>query len=347
MLFTICGLGSVWRTVGTSLVEGVGVKYIQKLRSLYRRPYEAAGSLDRPPWNVVKRCWMASATNTRGGPTPGRSFASDRQGGLEESCRSRNGSRLEHIKTLEKIQKRALKCCRNNSPLKWDTLTDRRTRIRLCAMFKTYREYIRVLVERPEGKRPLGRPRRRWEDNIKMDLREVGYDGRDWINLAQDRGEKFAPAPGIKPGSLVLRTILRPIVHITVESRPPSHSVECVPCIMAVDLIYVNIYVELEVRPQKRKTLEERGSFRCCGLNFGVAQWLEDLVRRTKDPDLSSVELADKTAKEAATEDGLEVAYNRKPKFAIVTEIEEEGFNEWENDWPDCINHLILDQRLN
>ncbi|KAJ4436839.1 hypothetical protein ANN_16971 [Periplaneta americana] len=47
--------------------------------------------------------------------------------------------RLEHIKTLEKIQKRSLKCCRNNSPLKWDTLTDRRTRIRLCAMFKTYR----------------------------------------------------------------------------------------------------------------------------------------------------------------------------------------------------------------
>ncbi|KAJ4446718.1 hypothetical protein ANN_13415 [Periplaneta americana] len=44
----------------------------------------------------------------------------------------------------------------------------------------------RVLVGRPEGRRPLGRPRRRWEDNIKMDLREVGYD-RDWINLAQDR----------------------------------------------------------------------------------------------------------------------------------------------------------------
>ncbi|KAJ4429527.1 hypothetical protein ANN_21696 [Periplaneta americana] len=37
------------------------------------------------------------------------------------------------------------------------------------------------------GKRHLGRPRRRWEDNIKMDLREVGYDDRDWINLAQDR----------------------------------------------------------------------------------------------------------------------------------------------------------------
>ncbi|KAJ4435036.1 hypothetical protein ANN_23609 [Periplaneta americana] len=47
----------------------------------------------------------------------------------------------------------------------------------------------RVLVGRPEGRRPLGRPRRRWEDNIKMDLREVGYDGRDWINLAQDRDQ--------------------------------------------------------------------------------------------------------------------------------------------------------------
>ncbi|KAJ4428047.1 hypothetical protein ANN_24061 [Periplaneta americana] len=49
------------------------------------------------------------------------------------------------------------------------------------------RNAYRVFVGRPEGKRPLGRPRGRWEDNIKMDLREVGYDDRDWINLAQDR----------------------------------------------------------------------------------------------------------------------------------------------------------------
>ncbi|KAJ4431144.1 hypothetical protein ANN_19739 [Periplaneta americana] len=47
------------------------------------------------------------------------------------------------------------------------------------------RNEYRVLVGRPEGKRPLGRPRRRWEDNIKIKLREVGYDDRDWINLAQ------------------------------------------------------------------------------------------------------------------------------------------------------------------
>jgi hypothetical protein len=44
-----------------------------------------------------------------------------------------------------------------------------------------------ILVGKPEGKRPLGRPRRRWVDNIKMDLREVGWDGMDWIDLAQDR----------------------------------------------------------------------------------------------------------------------------------------------------------------
>jgi transposase len=46
--------------------------------------------------------------------------------------------------------------------------------------------FYRVLVGRTEGKRPLGRPRRRREDNIKMDLREIGIDGANWIQLAQD-----------------------------------------------------------------------------------------------------------------------------------------------------------------
>jgi hypothetical protein len=50
------------------------------------------------------------------------------------------------------------------------------------------RGVYKVLVGRPERKkRPLGRPRRRWEDNIKMDLREIGIDGANWIRLAQDR----------------------------------------------------------------------------------------------------------------------------------------------------------------
>jgi hypothetical protein len=47
----------------------------------------------------------------------------------------------------------------------------------------------RILVGKPEGKRTLGRPRRRWVDNIKMDLTEIEWDGVDWIELAQDRDQ--------------------------------------------------------------------------------------------------------------------------------------------------------------
>jgi hypothetical protein len=49
------------------------------------------------------------------------------------------------------------------------------------------RGVYRVLVGRPEGKRPLGRTRRRWEDNIKANLREMGINGANWIRLVQDR----------------------------------------------------------------------------------------------------------------------------------------------------------------
>jgi hypothetical protein len=54
------------------------------------------------------------------------------------------------------------------------------------------RGVYRVLVGKPEGKRPLGRPRRRWEDNIKMGLRETVIDGANWIRLAQDRFQRRA-----------------------------------------------------------------------------------------------------------------------------------------------------------
>ncbi|KAJ4435558.1 hypothetical protein ANN_18174 [Periplaneta americana] len=71
------------------------------------------------------------------------------------------------------------------------------------ALMGESRNPYRVLVGRPEGKRSLGRSRRRWEDNIKMDLREMGYDDRDWINLAQDRDQWRAYANGNEPpGSL-------------------------------------------------------------------------------------------------------------------------------------------------
>jgi hypothetical protein len=51
------------------------------------------------------------------------------------------------------------------------------------------RSAYRILVGKPKGKRPLGRPRRRWENNIKIDLREIGWGGLDWIDLAQDRDQ--------------------------------------------------------------------------------------------------------------------------------------------------------------
>ena len=52
---------------------------------------------------------------------------------------------------------------------------------------KEVRGVHKVLVRKPEGKTPLGRPRRRWEDNIKMDLQKVGRGCEDWMELAQDR----------------------------------------------------------------------------------------------------------------------------------------------------------------
>jgi hypothetical protein len=54
------------------------------------------------------------------------------------------------------------------------------------------RNAYRILVGNPEGKRLLGRPRRRWVDNIQMDLRDIEWDGMDWIDLAQDRYQWMA-----------------------------------------------------------------------------------------------------------------------------------------------------------
>jgi hypothetical protein len=61
----------------------------------------------------------------------------------------------------------------------------------------------RILVGEPEGKRPLARPKRRWVDNIKMDLREIGWDGMDWIDLAQDRDQWRALVNGNKPSGSI------------------------------------------------------------------------------------------------------------------------------------------------
>jgi hypothetical protein len=58
---------------------------------------------------------------------------------------------------------------------------------RECSTNAEERNECRILVRKPEGKRPAGRPERRWVDNIKIYLREVGWSGTDWIDLAEER----------------------------------------------------------------------------------------------------------------------------------------------------------------
>jgi hypothetical protein len=61
-----------------------------------------------------------------------------------------------------------------------------------CSTNGEKRNAYTLLVEKPEGKRPIGRPRRRWVDNIRMDLGEVGWGNVDWIGLAEDRNRWWA-----------------------------------------------------------------------------------------------------------------------------------------------------------
>jgi hypothetical protein len=58
----------------------------------------------------------------------------------------------------------------------------------VCGKMGDRKGAYRILVRRPDGKRPLGRSRCRWEDNIKIDLQEVGWGGKDWIALAHNKG---------------------------------------------------------------------------------------------------------------------------------------------------------------
>ena len=76
------------------------------------------------------------------------------------------------------------------------------------ASMEQFRNAYRVLVGKPESKRPLGRPRHRREDNIKMDLREVGCDPRDWIALAEDRDQ--------------WQTYVRAVMNLRIPRKPVS-----------------------------------------------------------------------------------------------------------------------------
>jgi hypothetical protein len=60
---------------------------------------------------------------------------------------------------------------------------------RACNKHEMKRNVYRTVVGKPEGKGPLGKPKRKWDNNIKMDLRQIGWSGVDWIDLAQDRDQ--------------------------------------------------------------------------------------------------------------------------------------------------------------
>jgi hypothetical protein len=96
-----------------------------------------------------------------------------------------------------------------------------------CSANGEERGVYRVLVGKPEGKRPLGRPRRRWEDNIKMDLQDVGFGGMDWVGLAQDRDRWRAIVNAVmnlrvqqNAGNFL--TSYKPVSFLKMDSAPRS-----------------------------------------------------------------------------------------------------------------------------
>ena len=97
------------------------------------------------------------------------------------------------------------------------------------------RSVYRVLVGKPDGKRPLERPRRRWEDNIKMDLQEVGCEGMDWIELAQDwdRWRALVNAGNFltdsEPVSFSRRTVLHAFNQYNTEAARNKQDKKAIP----------------------------------------------------------------------------------------------------------------------
>jgi hypothetical protein len=80
------------------------------------------------------------------------------------------------------------------------------------------RNDCRILVGKPEGKRTMRRPRRIWVDNIKMDLREIGWDGVDWMDMAQDRDEWRALVNSVLNFELLSKHVNKELNIITIPT---------------------------------------------------------------------------------------------------------------------------------
>jgi hypothetical protein len=91
------------------------------------------------------------------------------------------------------------------------------------ARMREERKVYKVLVGKPEGKRPLGRPRRRWEDGIRMDLREIGLGCVDWIRLAQDR-DRWRAAVSAVVNLLVLAPRSYIYIYIYIYTHTHTHT---------------------------------------------------------------------------------------------------------------------------
>ncbi|KAJ4435130.1 hypothetical protein ANN_23706 [Periplaneta americana] len=164
------------------------------------------------------------------------------------------------------------------------------------------RNAYRVLVGRPEGKKPLGRPRRRWEDNIKMDLREVGYDDRDWINLAQDRDR--------------WRAYVRAAMNLQMEKprfeqriRETCQSLDHTEMLGVTDSVRRRVQFILECTPVKHLVPQAHSTPLSC--NVVTASPTEDEVQIISDDEEEEMHYAFKFQ---CTQDTLDVDWDDSPK---------------------------------